>query len=294
MKNFILYIVVLIISSLIVLECTTRLFDLSNDSIPEANVNGNRLITPGAENRWIGGGFREIIGHYKINPQGFNSLKDYDFIDENKLNIAIIGDSFIEGFHVDVANSIGRILENEMQQEVNVHEYGKSAGNIADFSQMYLSFVKNKYDYTFILVAEPDLYEETSFNMGKGESARKPSTLRNIYSHLSSIKYLNINKGLSVNIKKAITFTCPPEKDKELNEKALKQLDSSVIILYENEKLNPDVLNKYNLTLAEIEHKNKPINFGFDKHWNHNGRKNCAITIKNILEKKIAQIHKDN
>lgn len=289
MKHFILYIAILVVTSLFVLECTTRLFDLSNDSIPEANVNGDRLITPGAENEWIGGGFREIVGHYKINPQGFNSIKDYSSIDKNKLNIAIIGDSFIEGFHVDVNNSIGRILEHEMQQEVNVHEYGKSAGNIADFSQMYLSFVKNKYDYTFILVAEADLYEKTAFNMGKGESARKPSTLRNIYSHLSSIKYLNINKGLSVNIKNAITFKSPEKKDKNLNETALNQLDSSVIILYEKEKLNPNILDEYNLTLAEVKHKQQPINFGFDKHWNHNGRKNCAITIKNILKNKIAQ-----
>jgi hypothetical protein len=76
-------------------------------------LNNNKLLRPGAEGILVQGGRREVASHYKINQQGINSLKDYTTLDENKIDIAIIGDSYIQGLQVDVEKSIGRILEAE-------------------------------------------------------------------------------------------------------------------------------------------------------------------------------------
>jgi len=244
MKSFIIYIIITFLSYIILLEGTTRIFDLSGHTIPETNLNNNKLATPNSEGIWIGGGMREISSHYKINQQGFNSLKDYSILDKNKISIAIIGDSYIESFHVDVENSIGRILEIETKNAIEVHEYGKSGGNIIDFSLMFNKWIKNKYDYTFILATDRDLVANKGSFMGKGNSIPHQSTIRKIYNNSSFIRYLNINHKLSYIINKKFSFSGDSKdkrknvKSNEINTSALKGFDSKCIILYEKEKLD--------------------------------------------------------
>ena len=291
MKGFILYIFSFLFLFLVLLELTTRIFDLSNHTILEVNLDNDRLCSPQTEGAWVKGGMREIYSHYKINNQGFNSIKDYSTVDRNKISIALIGDSFIEGFHVDVESSIGRILEREMNDSVEVHEYGRSGGNIVDFSLMFEKFCKGRYDYTFILASGIDLVDLESCVMEKGNTIPKESSLRKIYDNLYFIRYLNINQGIGVKLRKLITMSkdIKPLEEKvgseELNTHALNRLDSTCVIIYEADRLDPDLLSNYkNLPLVKIEHLFTPINFGFEKHWNLNGRRNCALSIKRYLE----------
>ena len=62
---------------------------------------------------FIKGKFPKFLKLENINNLGFNSVKDYDFNFNNKKSVAIIGDSFVEGFQVDVNKSIGRLMEEE-------------------------------------------------------------------------------------------------------------------------------------------------------------------------------------
>jgi len=291
MKKFILYIIISLSLYLILLECTTRVFDLSGHTIPEANINNNRLGRPNSEGIWVKGGMREISSHYKFNRQGFNSLKDYSSIDKNKVSIAIIGDSYVEGFHVDVENSIGRILEAETQNSVEVHEYGKSGGTIVDFSQIFDEYIRNKYDYTFILATDMDIIYNKAYFMEKGSSIPQKSVFREIYNRLSFIRYLNINHGLNAKLNKIFSFSdSNVGKQKrilanDVNVSALKEFDNTCIILCEKEKLDTHLIKPFvKLPCIEIIHLFTPYNHGFDSHWNFNGRKNCALTIKNYLE----------
>jgi hypothetical protein len=256
----------------------------------EQSIEGNLMLKPNIEGFWNRGGLKELANHYKINEQGFNSTKDYSKINNNKINIAIIGDSYIEGFHTDVEKSIGRILENETDNQVEVHEYGHSGGNIVDFNLVYEKWVKNKYDYTFILMTDKDIVDKKPSFMTNGDKIPKESFLRDFYNSCYFIRYLNINHGLSVKIGKVISRNVSSEKSKKrsfslnkVNFDAFKVFNSSVIILYEDERLDSLFRSKIALKSLQVKHKIKPINHGFDGHWNYNGRKNCAITIQEYL-----------
>jgi hypothetical protein len=297
MKRFIIYITITLSVYLILLELTTRVFDLSGHTIPEANLNNNKLCRPNTEGIWVKGGMREIYSHYKINNQGFNSLKDYSNLDENKVSIAIIGDSYVEGFHVDVENSIGRILEEEFENSVEVHEYAKSGGNIVDFSQMFNKFEINRYDYTFILIENRDIIFKKASFMGKGNTIPENSAARDIYNRVSFIRYLNINHGLNAKLNEIFSFSRSTYRTRKhitknnVNVPALKEFNNKCVILYENEKLDTSLIKAFvNLPCIEIIHQITPYNNGFDLHWNINGRMNCALTIKNyIKESKISK-----
>jgi hypothetical protein len=251
MKKFTLYIVIFLSLYLIILECTTRVFDLSGHTITEANLNNNRLVSPNSEGIWVKGGMREISSHYKINSQGFNSLKDYSNIDKNKISIAIIGDSYVKGLHVDVENSIGRILEVEMQNSVVVHEYGNSGGNIVDFSQIFDEYIRNKYNYTFILATDKDITSNKASFMGKGSTIPQKSVIRETYNRLSFIRYLKINHGLKAKLNKIFSFSGSSNGKKKsilaynVNVSALKEFDNTCIILYEKEKLDTYLIKSY-------------------------------------------------
>ncbi|WP_299779269.1 hypothetical protein [uncultured Formosa sp.] len=294
MKKFIIYIILAFSLYIILLEVTTRVFDLSEQTVPEANLNNNMLLKPNTEGVWVKGGMREIASHYKINNQGFNSLKDYTVLDSNKINIAIIGDSFIEGFHTDVENSIGRLIEADTRDEIEVHEYGKSGGNIVDFSLIFKQWIKNRYDYTFILISDRDLDAYDAFFMEKGNKIPKNSIIRKIYNHLSSIRYININHGLHIKLKEIFScYRCSKNNQNTnitqyVNSTALQEFDKSCVFIYEKDKLSPDIIaTSIKLPCLEIIHQNKPHTYGFDSHWNLNGRKNCAWVIEHYIKHNI-------
>jgi hypothetical protein len=295
MKYFTVYIIITLFTYLILLEGTTRVFDLSGHVMPDTNVNNNSLKLPNSEGIWIRGGMREIASHYKINPQGFNSLKDFSTLDESKLSIAIIGDSYIHGFHVDVENSIGRMLEAETQNDVEVHEYGQAGGNIVDFSLMFDQMIRNRYDYTFILITDKDITAKKPSFMGKGDKIKQNSVLREIYKRSSFMRYFNINHKLSLKLKEIFSFPISSNGEQkritsnDINIAAFKEFDSTCAILYEKGRLDTTLVTPFNLPFAEVVPQYTPINHGFDGHWNLNGRKNCALAIKNYIEKQVAQ-----
>ena len=291
MKKFIIYIFVTVFFYLFLLEITTRVFDLSGHTLPEYNLNNNKLLLPGAEGVIVQGGMREVASHYKINQQGFNSLKDYTTLDENKISIAIIGDSYIQGLQVDVENSIGRILEAETLNKVEVHEYGRAGMNIVDYSLIFTQSIKNRYDYTFILATNKDIVPKKASSMGKGNKIPNSSLMREIYNRSSFIRYLNINHKLSVKLKKTLSFFERSDKEQKkitainVNLQAIKKFDTTCVFLYEKERLDTTLIAPFKLPFVEVKPIYTPINHGFDSHWNLNGRKNCALAIQNYIEK---------
>lgn len=291
MKKFIIYIFVTVFFYLFLLEITTRVFDLSGHTLPEYNLNNNKLLLPGAEGVLVQGGMREVASHYKINQQGFNSLKDYTTLDENKISIAIIGDSYIQGLQVDVENSIGRILEAETLNKVEVHEYGRAGMNIVDYSLIFTQSIKNRYDYTFILATNKDIVPKKASSMGKGNKIPNSSLMREIYNQSSLIRYLNINHKLSVKLKKTLSFFERSDKQQKkitainVNLQAIKKFDTTCVFLYEKERLDTTLIAPFKLPFVEVKPIYTPINHGFDSHWNLNGRKNCALAIQNYIEK---------
>lgn len=158
MKYFLGYCITVIVLMTFILEVVTRSLELSSDFIPEELVVGKILYKPGARGTHVKGGLREIASKYIINNQGYNSTIDYTTTDTATTYIALIGDSYIEGLHVDVENSIGRLVEKKFKDNysVQVHEYGKSGGNAHDFISIANSLVKDKYSLIFVLITDKD------------------------------------------------------------------------------------------------------------------------------------------
>jgi hypothetical protein len=248
----------------------------------------------------VRGGLGEVTNYYEINDQGYNSIIDYRELNPEDINIALIGDSYIEGFQTDVRNSIGRKLEKILGPGVRVHEYGRAGSNIVDFSIVYHKYIQPKvYDFTFILATDGDLKPKKPSNMGKGNNIHKKTINRQIYDKIHILRYLNINHGLGVSFKKLINQG--PEsidrihKEKvvevtkevflnEINVEAIKALPKSIVFLHEGDKLSHFFMENFDFEFKKIIHHKLPKDHGFDGHWNKNGRYNCAKAMAEYIK----------
>ena len=117
------------------LETLVRVFHLYNDA-PDWYLDDNEVYrrVPGQKGYSVFGNRRQQFAPYHINNAGYNSYHEFEPAND-KLEIAILGDSFIEGLHQDYRNSIGKKVENELS-DLYVYEYGHSDFDLAD--QMHL------------------------------------------------------------------------------------------------------------------------------------------------------------
>ena len=274
----------------ILLEIITRIFSLSAHTLEQSNINGDRLLKPGSSGCFVRGGLKEINAYYEINPQGWNSVRDYEFdlLDSTSSKIAIVGDSFIEGLNTDVHKSIGRLLENKLNNSFIVHEYGAAGGNIQDYMLLYSKYNLEKYDYVFIKMADDDLFQNQPLFINKGGSVTKKSLMRKVYDSSSLLRYLNINHGLGVKLNKMLNgktngnTKLNRNRIKEITNKGVGIFQDNVIVFYDG-NLDSEIINILNLPTISVRHTMKPYNYGFDKHWNIIGRYNVALSLANYI-----------
>jgi hypothetical protein len=284
------------------LEISLRVFGLAAQTMPTKNVDNNYVFEPGKSGFWVRGGLKEINSYYAINKQGFNSIVDYTDLDNKNLNIALIGDSYIQGFHTDANYSIGRQLEDMLGPNVVVYEFGRAGGNIVDYGLVYEEYVKNKkYDFIFILATDKDLALEKASFMGKGNRVPGKDLTRKIYDNVHLLRYLNINHGLGVHFNKLIN-NGPDSIDRihnnnlssdiitkesylnSVNEDALKLLPEDVIFLYEGGRLDDVFIENFDFKFKKVIHSKTPKDHGLDAHWNINGRYNCAKSMAEYIQ----------
>jgi len=98
------------------------------------------------------GKFAQQRGRWRINNAGWNS--DIDYFPRNqrtKLLIAIIGDSYIEAFHVDINKSITANLREKLHGRFDVYGFGKSGAPLSHYLQMTRYVVKH-FDPDIIVI----------------------------------------------------------------------------------------------------------------------------------------------
>jgi hypothetical protein len=288
----------------LLLEVTLRIFGLAANTMPTQNVD-DYVFVPGEKGCWVRGGLGEITNYYEINKQGYNSIVDFEHLDDTTINIALVGDSYIQGFQTDVRNSIGRQLENILGANVRVHEYGRAGANIVDFSLVYNEYIKkNNYDFTFVLATDKDLMEFKASYMDRGNRVPKETLSRKIYGNVHIFRYLNINHGFGVHFNDLINNG--PESIERIHVTQIKKLDSNqdsfledinveainalpetVVFLYEDDKLNQQFIENFDFEFKEVIHHKQPKDHGFDGHWNANGRYNCAMVMAEFLREKF-------
>ena len=93
---------------LLVLEVLTRIFYLGEDK-PSRFLDDKQVEkwVPNQAGYDITGNRNQNFVKYRINNSGFNSCREFVPSLED-IEIALVGDSFIEGFHQPYQNSIGK------------------------------------------------------------------------------------------------------------------------------------------------------------------------------------------
>ncbi|NMH88206.1 hypothetical protein [Flavivirga algicola] len=144
MKKLFLKTAVYAILILIALEVIVRVFHLAKDN-PSRFVDKYKVEkwVPNQEGYSVTGNRRQNFSKFYINNSGYNSYREFT-PSEEKIEIALVGDSFIEGFHQNYYNSIGKKIEKRLAG-IEVYEYGYAGYDLAD--QLHLiSVYKETFD----------------------------------------------------------------------------------------------------------------------------------------------------
>ncbi|MFH6769225.1 hypothetical protein V8G56_10795 [Gaetbulibacter aquiaggeris] len=146
MKKLFFKILIYSVLILILLESLIRVFHLTKDyPVRYIDEFGVEKWVPNQNGFSVTGNRRQNFSEYHINNFGYNSYREFKPT-KDKIEIALVGDSFIEGFHQNYYNSIGKKIEKELNG-VEVYEYGYAGYDLAD--QLHLI---NQYKNQFELI----------------------------------------------------------------------------------------------------------------------------------------------
>ena len=131
MKKLFLKLFVYAIFIVIILEVLVRVLHLTKDyPVRFIDERGVERWLPNQEGYSVTGNRRQNFSKFNINEFGFNSYREFS-PSKDKVELALVGDSFIEGFHQDYYNSIGKKIEKKLKG-VEVYEFGYAGYDLAD------------------------------------------------------------------------------------------------------------------------------------------------------------------
>ncbi len=314
MKKLILKSGLYAILLLLMLEVWVRVLHLSKD-------NPIRIIDEQKVEKWmpnqnghaVTGNRRQNFSEFKINESGFNSYREFQPTKE-KVEIALVGDSFIEGFHQHYYNSIGKKIENKLPG-IEVYEYGYAGYDMAD--QLHLI---NVYQDKFKLIDHVILGIKFSNDLTRDEYKVIQSRMKlesPLFRALRQIKLLVYvqNIGALDPLKKLLSkITSGSSKKKEKKLKTAGQIREeeqvfienfeSLIKLYDYDKERYTfLLDSKNTSTTflkyletheysyidfapRFEKEKRPKTLIYDKHWNNYGRSLIAEVIANYIKQK--------
>ena len=97
------------------------------------------------------GPWAEPEGHWSINNLGWNSAIDYVTKKRDKPLIAIIGDSYIEAFQVDVSKSVTARLRQKLAGKFDVYSFGISGAALSEYLQIS-RYVRKYFDPDILVI----------------------------------------------------------------------------------------------------------------------------------------------
>ena len=302
----------------ICLEIITRVFHLYQES-PTFIINDKNVKTylPNQEGYYAVGNRRMNFAEYHINKTGFNSYSEFTPT-KDKIDVALIGDSYIEGLHQNYYNSIGEKIEKKLNDSVDVFEYGHSGYDFAD--ELHLI---SAYSEKFKLIDQIIIYLKFENDLKRDFYKPDQYWIDSQYFTFSKIKknvkLLSYMDGIGAlqplrNLKsKIVSFGNNPEKHTEkaenqdvVNNRNLQYLNNfkklintygfdknKTVFLLDSRKTSKSFLDycdsmayKY-LDFGEIlENSKTPTTLIYDNHWNNHGREIIASVIANYIKEK--------
>ncbi len=322
MKKFLLKTVLYVFLILLLLETIVRVFHLYTEDPPryiDEYLVEKRV--PGHNGYAVTGNRNQNFSEFNINTTGFNSHREFVPTKE-KFEIALIGDSFIEGFHQDYYDSTGKKIETILDT-VEVYQYGYAGYDLAN--QMHLI---KAYKEQFNLIDEIIIYlnYESDLERGVYEPNREriamlSSTVFKIRDNVKLLAY-GSKVGILEPIKKLVTGqafqntteayennTVDVDQSKAAQRKEQEYLENfkSLVNLYGYDKSKTTILLDSRKTKASFlaycnengfkyidfaptfESTTKPVTLIYDWHWNNHGRELIAKVIADYIKGKKAQ-----
>ncbi len=162
MKKFILKSALYIFVILLLLECIVRVLHLYTEDPPRfIDDYGVEIRVPDNSGYAVTGNRNQNFSEFHINKAGFNSHREFE-PNREKYEVALVGDSFIEGFHEDYDSSIAIRIEEKVK-DIEVYKYGYAGYDLAN--QMHLV---HAYKKDFELIDEIILYLNYENDLGRG------------------------------------------------------------------------------------------------------------------------------
>jgi hypothetical protein len=316
MKKLFLKSLLYLVLILLVLEFLVRILHLTKDyPVRYVDEYGVEKWVPNQEGFSVTGNRRQNFSKYHINNTGFNSYREYN-PSKDKVEIALVGDSFIEGFHQNYYNSIGKKIENSLN-DIEVYEYGYAGYDLAD--ELHLI---NQYKSTFDLIDHVILGIKFENDLTRGEYGILADRMKlesPVYRAMRQIKllvYLQnigafdgprelVRKLLSGGSNNDVKRTVEEEDAhrKELEIKYINNFENLVrlyefdkerfIFLLDTSKTPPIFLEylthnnfKYIDFSNVLKNSKTPTTLIFDKHWNNHGRTLIAQIIAEYIKHK--------
>jgi hypothetical protein len=169
------------------------------------------------------GRFAQQRGRWRINNYGWNSEIDYESVrSPYKPLIAIIGDSYIEAFQVNVEDSIAATLRKLAKGEYDVYSFGVSGAPLSQYLLMsrYVNYhfkpdvivmnvIHNDFEASIEnLVKDPYSLQLTYKNGAFSEVSPRlyePSTVRRMLGRSAFVRYLALNLRMNFDVRTIIT-----------------------------------------------------------------------------------------
>ncbi|WP_166966365.1 hypothetical protein [Yeosuana marina] len=300
---------------LLVLEGIIRIFHLTKD-YPARYVDrlGVEKWVPDQEGYSVTGIRRQNFSKYNINDFGYNSYREFKPTND-KFEIALVGDSFVEGFHQHYYNSTGKKIEN-LLHGIEVYEFGYAGYDFAD--ELHLI---HKYQATFDLIDHVFIGLKFENDLHRGEYNIVPDRIKlesPMYRSLRKIKLLVYLQNIGAfsaareltrtllsfgqdNPDAAIIETESKESKKQRYLSYISNFESLVNTYGYNKKRYTLLINKTHtpmvfltyldlhgftyLDFSESFQKSvRPTTLIYDMHWNDHGRDIIAQLISQYLQ----------
>ncbi len=296
---------------LLVLEVIVRIFHLGKDT-PARFLDSYEVEKwkPNQNGFSVTGNRRQNFSEYHINSSGYNSYREFTPT-KDKIEVALVGDSFIEGFHQDYYNSIGKKIETKIPK-IEVYEYGYAGYDFADQLHLVHSYKKqfDLIDHVILGIKFSNDLTRGEYNVMRGRldlesPINKLLKKSKLLVYCKSIGVLDPPQELIYRIRKTLR---PQQKDAAIdknealriqqeNEKKYLENFKSLVSKYNYDKkrftllLDSRITNstflsylkKNNFTYIDFatsfEASKKSTTLIYDRHWNNHGRNLIAKTI---------------
>ncbi len=315
MKNLFLKCLLYLLLVIIALEVLVRVFHLYTE-VPIRYIDefGVEKSLPNQTGYAVTGNRRQNHSEYRINDFGFNSFREFDPTKE-KTEIALVGDSFIEGMHQDYDDSTGAKIEKKLNGEVHVYEFGYAGYDLSN--QLHLiDTYKEKFkfiDYIIIYLKYDEDLDNEVYTPNKERIALLSSPLFKIRDNFKLLSYCT-KIGLLDPVKDlAIQLTDKNKSNSNKNEKSIQQEKDSVFLdnfkklisFYGFDKNKSFfLLNSSDTPLGFLDYcklnginiidynevfkkSSQPPILIYDQHWNNHGRELVAQVISEALRRKL-------